>query len=132
MTVTGESDRKIKSMAFTPCSFLLLFRKSFFVAASVNVACATVSNVPVGVYQVQACIRAIPATQSVFYAIDISGTGYQRYGRNDLASGFGVDRLNGSLIIRVTNPTNSVYVNVYVSESDISLYTSLVLAKISD
>lgn len=95
-------------------------------------ACATVSNVPVGVYQVQACIRAIPATQSVFYAIDIGGSGYQRYGRNDLASGFGVDRLNGSLIIRVTNPTNSVFVNVYATESDISLCTSLVLEKIGN
>lgn len=36
MTVTGESDKEIKSMAFTPCSFLLLFRKYFFMTASVN------------------------------------------------------------------------------------------------
>ena len=36
MTVTGESDKKIKSMAFTPCSFLLLFRKYFFMTTSVN------------------------------------------------------------------------------------------------
>lgn len=36
MTVTGESDKEIKSMDFTPCSFLLLFRKYFFMTASVN------------------------------------------------------------------------------------------------
>lgn len=36
MTVTGESDKEIKSMAFTPCSFLLLFRKYFFMTTSVN------------------------------------------------------------------------------------------------
>lgn len=36
MTVTGESDKEIKSMAFTPCSFLLLFRKYFFITTSVN------------------------------------------------------------------------------------------------
>lgn len=36
MTGTGESDKEIKSMAFTPCSFLLLFRKYFFMTTSVN------------------------------------------------------------------------------------------------
>lgn len=36
MTVTGKSDKEIKSMAFTPCSFLLLFRKYFFMTTSVN------------------------------------------------------------------------------------------------
>ena len=36
MTVIGESDKEIKSMAFTPCSFLLLFRKYFFITTSVN------------------------------------------------------------------------------------------------
>lgn len=36
MTVTVESDKEIKSMAFTPCSFLLLFRKYFFMTTSVN------------------------------------------------------------------------------------------------
>lgn len=36
MTVTGESDKEIKSMAFTPCSFLLLFCKYFFMTTSVN------------------------------------------------------------------------------------------------
>lgn len=97
MTVTGESDKEIKSMAFTPCSFLLLFRKYFFMTTSVNGKLVQIiengngsinatMNVNLDDYKILFVIISASA-QSVIMCSNYDNTSYYGAGSSFTASG---------------------------------------------